>query len=104
MFKLLIWPIFLLSTKITCLQYKARRGVIKLMHLCTVVHAGGGRQFLPVVVRFTPSPSCVICGGGGGGDRSLYIIGIRTCSNYIYVIYSSEVSTRICALLYYWFS
>ncbi len=41
-------------------------------------------------------PYCVIC-GGGGGDRSLYIIGIRTCSNYVYVIYSSEVSTRICA-------
>ena len=43
-------------------------------------------------------PYCVIC-GGGGGDRSLYIIGIRTCSNYVYVIYSSEVSTRICAQL-----
>ena len=77
MFKLLIWPIFLLSAKITCLQYKARRGVIKLMHLCvsmccgprgggTVVHAGGGCQFLPAVVRFTPSPSCVIYVGGGG--------------------------------------
>ena len=45
-------------------------------------------------------PYCVICGGGGGrGDRSLYIIGFRTCSNYVYVIYSSEVSTRICAQL-----
>ena len=48
-----------------------------------------------------PSSLLVIC-MGGGGDRSLYIIGIRTCSNYVYVIYSSEVSTRICAQLYYW--
>ena len=46
-------------------------------------------------------PSSLLCNlyGGGGGDRSLYIIGIRTCSNYVYVIYSSEVSTRICAQL-----
>ena len=48
-----------------------------------------------------PSPSCVIyMGGGGGGDRSLYIIGIRTCSNYVYFIISSEVSTRTCAQLF----
>ena len=67
----------------------------------TVVHAGGGCQFLLAIVRFTPPPPSVIC-MGGGGDRSLYIIGIRTCSNYVYVIYSSEVSTRICAQLYYW--
>ena len=53
-----------------------------------------------VVVRFTHLPSCVIC-VGGGGDRSLYIIGFRTCSNYVYVIYSSEVSTSTCAHLYY---
>ena len=45
-----------------------------------------------------PSPSCVIC--MGGGDRSLYIIGIRTCSYYVYFIYSSEVSTRICVQLF----
>ena len=66
-----------------------------------MVHAGGGCQFLPAKVRFTPSPLLCNCGGGGGGggDRSLYIIGIRTCSNYVYVIYSSEVSTRTCAQL-----
>ncbi len=46
-----------------------------------------------------PSPSCVIY-MGGGGDRSLYIIGIRTCSNYVYFINSSEVSTRTCAQLF----
>ena len=45
-----------------------------------------------------PTPSCVIC--MGGGDRSLYIIGIRTCSYYVYFIYSSEESTRICAQLF----
>ena len=50
-------------------------------------------------------PSSLLCnlyrgGGGGGGDRSLYIIGIRTCSNYVYFIYSSEVSTRTCAQLF----
>ena len=63
-----------------------------------MVHVGGGCQSLLAVVRFTPLPSCVIC-MGGGGDRSLYIIGIRTCSNYVYFIYLSEVSTRICAQL-----
>ena len=36
----------------------------------------------------------------GGGDRSLYITGIRTCSYYVYFIYSSEVSTRTCAQLF----
>ena len=44
------------------------------------------------------SPACVIY--MGGGDRSLYIIGIRTCSNYVYFIISSEVSTRTCAQLF----
>ena len=49
-------------------------------------------------------PSSLLCnlyrGGGGGGDRSLHIIGIRTCSYYAYFIYSSEVSTRTCAQLF----
>ena len=63
-----------------------------------MVHVGGGCQSLLAVVRFTPLPSCVIC-IGGGGDR-LYIIGFRTCSYYVYFIYSSEVSTRTCAQLF----
>ena len=76
MFKLLTWPIFSLSIKITWPTVQAWRGLIKLGHLrdsmCwdpggggTVVHAGGGCQSLLAVVRFTPLPSCVICMGGG---------------------------------------
>ena len=46
-------------------------------------------------------PSPLLCNlYGGGGDRSLYIIGFRTCSYICIFIYSSEVSTRICAQLF----